>query len=1071
VAEWPALAVLVAYASLLLGIALWAERRAGRGRRVASSAPVYVLAQAIYCTTWTYYGSVGFAASSGLLFLAIYLGPTLAMVFGWSVLRRLVRIKDRHRVTGLPDMLALRYGRSPAVAALATVILVVGLVPYVGLQLKTIIASSSQVVGRDPAWAYPASGNALGPAIVAILLLFTIAFGLRRVRPSSRHPGLMAALAAESLVKLVAFLAAGAFVTYGLFDGFGDLFRRAAAAGLLSDGGTLGAGHSASTWLAHLLVSAAAILVLPRQFHVGVVESSGESQIRAAMWGLPAYLFAINVFVLPIALGGLLLGHLPTEADTFVLHVPYEAGQRALSWLVYVGGFSAGMSMVVVETTALATAVSNHIVLPLLNASARLRPLLRRQLVLRWAAAAAFLGAAFLYERTFGASYELVSIGLVSFAAVLQLAPSLLAGLYGRNVSTAGALAGLGAGFATWAYTLVLPVFARGGWLPAEILTEGPWGIQALRPQALFDIGGLDPLSHAVLWSLLLNVGALLVGSILAPPAAEERARTGRLVDALAPAARAAAPGGAVVASAREKRDQLAALFAQYHDDAAATQLADACLAKVGSAAGELGALQLAELEAEAETALAGSIGAAAAHAAIARARFLDPEEARAVSAAYAEILSGLRVSPSELQRKIDYHRERERLLAREAAVERFLAEVSAQLATSLDVDATASTVVHLPVPLLAGAAVLWMRDGGERPRVWLAHGDPERERAAEPEMAAVARSLEEVPFVARAVQSRRPVTAGGGEESAAWPAPIRALGPFPDSVTVPLVARRRTLGTLSLFLGPESGLHLPDDLGIAEELAHRCAIALENATLFTDAQEAIRARDEFLAIASHELKTPLTPLRITIQALRRAMVRGDPRMTPERRDQLFRTADRQVHRISGLIDDLLDATRIGTRRLRLEPRPTDLAEAVRAVVERHGDEITHAGCALTTRLAPNAVGEWDRSRLEQVVTNLVTNALKYAPGAAVEITVEADDRTARLVVRDAGPGIAPEDQERVFRPFERAVSYLHVSGFGLGLYIVREIVAAHAGTVRVDSAPGQGAAFVIELPRRHGAA
>jgi signal transduction histidine kinase/Na+/proline symporter len=1068
VAEWRALAVVGAYAALLLGVALWAERH-GRGRRFASSAMVYALAQAVYCTTWTFYGSVGFAASSGLLFLAIYLGPTLAAVFWWSVLRRLVRIKDRHRVTGLPDMLALRYGRSPAVAALATVILVVGLVPYVGLQLKTMISSSAQVVGRDPAWAYPAAGGSMGPPIVALLFLVTVAFGLRRVRPSARHPGLMAALAADSVVKLGAFLAAGLFVTYGLFDGFGDVFRRAAAAGVPWTGGLLGPGRSAPTWLAHLLVSAAAILVLPRQFHVGVVESSSEAQIRTSMWAFPAYLFAINLFVLPIALGGLLLGHPPGEADTFVLHLPYEAGQRALSWLVFVGGFSAGLGMVVVETTALATAVSNHLLLPLLNASARLRPLLRHQLQLRWAAAAAFLGAAFAYERTFGARYELVSIGLVSFAAVLQLAPPLLAGLYGRGVSTAGALAGLAAGFATWAYTLVLPVFARGGWLPASLLADGPWGIEILRPQALFDVGDLDPLSHAVLWSLLANVGAMLVGSILAPPEAEERARTARLVDALSPAPPAAAAGAACVASAAEKRERLEALIARYHDDAAAARLAAACVARVGAATDELGALQLAELEAEAETALAGSIGAAAAHAALARSRFLDPEEARAVSAAYAEILAGLRVSPTELQRKIDYHRERERLLAREAAVERFLAEVSAQLASSLDVDATASTVVHLPVPQLAGAALLWMRPDGDRARVWLAHGDPERERAAAPEVAAMGPTLEAVPFVARAVQSRRAVTAGGG--TAAWPAPIRALGPFPDSVTVPLVTRRRTLGTLSLFLGPESGLRLPDDLGVAEELAHRCAIALENATLFTDAQEAIRARDEFLAIASHELKTPLTPLRITIQSLKRATVRGDPRLTPERRDQLFRTADRQVHRIAGLIDDLLDATRIGTRRLRLEPRPTDLAETVRVVVERHAEELEHAGCKVALALAPSAVGEWDRGRLEQVVTNLLTNALKYAPGCAIDVTVETDDQLARLVVRDTGPGIAPEDQERVFRPFERAVSYLQVSGFGLGLYIVREIVAAHAGTVRVVSAKGEGAAFVVELPRRHGAA
>jgi signal transduction histidine kinase/Na+/proline symporter len=1066
-AEWRALVAIVLYAALLFAVAAWAERREGRGAAVASGRWVYALAQAVYCTTWTYYGSVGFAASSGLLFVTVYLGPTLVAAFWWSVLRRLVRIKETYRVTGLPDLLALRYARSPAIAAAATGVIVVGLVPYVALQLKTMIATSALVSGRDPAWAYPAAGDTLGPPLVALLLAFTILFGLRRVRPSERHPGLMAALAVESAVKLVAFLAAGAFVTYGLFDGFGDVFRRAEAA--LPRTSLLGGGHGPASWIGHLVVCGVAVLVLPRQFHVGVVESSGEGQLRTAMWAFPAYLLATNIFVLPIALGGLLLGHPLREADTFVLHLPFEAGEVWLSWLVYLGGISAGLGMVVVETTAAATAVSNHFVLPLLSRRPRLRPLLRRQLALRWAAAAVFLGAAFLFERAFGARYELATIGLVAFVAFVQLAPALLAGLYGRAASVPGALAGIGVGFALWVYTLVVPVLAEAGWLPGSLLAEGPLGIAMLRPQALFDLGDLDPITHAVLWSLLANVGALAFFSALWPAAAEERARTGRLVDVLAPLP-AAPPGpepaAVPVAQAREKRARLVALFSQYHGDGAANALADACLANVSAAGdGPLGALQLAELESQAETALGASIGAAAAHAAVAEAHLLSPEEARAVSAAYADILASLRVSPTELQRKIDYHRERERLLAREAAVERFLAEVSAQLAASLDIDATARTVVHLPVPQLASAALLWVRREGLPARAWLAHGDAEVERTAAPVLAEVAPALASAPLVARAVESRRPVT-GNGASANAWPAPLAEVARAPESVTVPLVTGRRTLGTLTLFLGPDSGLRVPADLGVAEELAHRSAIALENAALFSDAQQAIRARDEFLAIASHELKTPLTPLRITVQALKRATSRDDGRITPERREELFRAADRQIGRIASLVDDLLDATRIGTSRLRLDRRPLDLADVARAVADRHAEELAQAGSQLRLHLAPGATGEWDRGRLEQVVTNLLTNAMKYAPGSLVELRVEAEERSARLCVRDHGPGIAPEDQERIFRPFERAMSYLHVSGFGLGLYIVREIVGAHGGSVRLVSAPGKGSTFVVELPR-----
>jgi signal transduction histidine kinase/Na+/proline symporter len=1063
-AEWRALLAIAVYLGLLYALATWVERGDRRGASLARSPWVYALAQAVYCTTWTYYGSVGFAASSGLLFLTVYLGPTLVAIFWWTVLRRLVRIKETYRVTGLPDLLALRYGRSAAVAAAATAILVVGLVPYVALQLKTMITTTSLVSGVSPS-DHAAAVERVGLPLVGMLLLATVLFGLRRVRPAERHPGLMAALAVESVVKLVAFLAAGAFVTYGLFDGFTDVFDRAAAA-LPDAPPLLGPSHGAATWVGHLVVSGAAILVLPRQFHVGVVESSSERQIRTAMWAFPAYLLATNLFVLPIALGGLLLGHPLSEADTFVLHLPYGGGAGWLTGLVYLGGISAGLGMVVVETTALATAMSNHFVLPLLSRHRQLRPLLRRQLVLRWVAAASFLACAFVVERTIGAQYELAAIGLVAFAAVLQLAPALLAGLYARRASVTGALAGMSAGFAVWVYTLVLPALAGAGVLPASFVAAGPLGIDELRPHALLGIGGLDPITHTVLWSLLANVGALVLGSVIAPPAADERARASRLVDVLAPTAApppATTPAGTVLAHAEEKRSRLVSLFAQYHGDEAAVTIADACLTRVGAGpSGSLAALQLAELESEAETALGASIGAAAAHAAVAEVRLLTPEESRAVSAAYAEILASLRVSPSELQRKIDFHRERERLLAREAAAERFLAEVSAQLAASLDFEDTAHSVVHLPIPRLATGALLFTEREGRPPRAWLAHADPEVERCTAGWLADVASALRSAPPVQRALASRRATVTPGRTR---WPAPLEQLE-HDESVTAPLVTGRRVIGTLTLFLGPRSTLSLPADLPFVGELARRCAISLENAALFGDAQEAIRARDEFLAVASHELKTPLTPLRISVQALKRATARDDSRLTPERREELFRAADAQIGRLAALVDDLLDATRIGSRRLRLQRSRVDLGATVRAVVERHAPELEQAGSSLRLEVADGVVGEWDPMRVEQVVTNLLTNAMKYAPGCPIEVTVEGDDRTARLVVRDRGPGIGVEDQERIFRPFERAVSYLHVSGFGLGLYIVREVVAAHGGTVRVESARGEGCAFLVELPR-----
>ncbi len=1058
------MAVVVAYVGLLFLVAIWAERREAGGRRVASNALVYSLSLAVYCTTWTFYGSVGSAASSGLLFLGVYLGPTLGAVFWRQTLRRMMRIKDAHRVTSVADLLSVRYAKSQGVAMVATIALLVGLVPYIALQLKTMIFTVGLLTGHDPSRPDPDIGMQVGPLIVVLMVMFTIVFGLRRLSPTERHPGMMVALAAEGLVKLVAFLAAGTFVTYGLFDGFGDIFHRAAEERLMPD--LLGRG-SVATLLSHVVLSASAILFLPRQFHVAVVENSNARQIRTATWAFPSYMLAINVFVLPVALAGLLLGHPSSAADSFVLSLPHASGARWLSWLVFLGGFSAGTGMVMAEAMSLATMVSNHLLLPAIGLWRRLEGLRRHVLPSRWLAAALVIVSAFAYERAVGSQYELVSIGLTSFAAVLVLAPSILGGLYWRGASKTGALAGLTTGFATWGYTLILPVLARGGWLPQRLLTEGPFGIGALRPEALLGLGGLDRISHAVFWILFVDVGAFVVGSVLFPAPAEEEARAERLIAPMeAPAPRLAGGESRAVADVSEKRARIVQLLVQYHDQAAAARLADRCLAKVGAKAGTLSALQLAELEAEVEATLAASIGTAAAHAALKRNDIVTPSEARAISRAYGRILTALKVPPAELRRKIDYHRERERLLAHEASAQRFLADVSVHLAGSLDIDTTGRAVVHLAVPRLVDAALLWVapRSEQEKARVWFAAKDTERESRVRPALEAALPAIPVHACIARALESGRAVV-NASETAGAWAPMLHEAAAFSGDATFPLVAGGKTLGTLTLFLSDTSRFQVPEDVALAEELAHRSAIALVNATLFHSAEDAVRARDEFLAVASHELKTPLTPLWVSIQTLLRLAARGQLAKLPEERlDRALRGADGQIRRLVGLVDDLLDISRITTRRLKLKLEPMPLVTVVRDVVARHRNELAQAGCTVAITAEGDANGRWDRLRIEQVFTNLLTNAMKYAPGT-IEISVASEGGTARIVVHDHGPGIAPQDQERIFLPFERAVSYLNASGFGLGLFIVRQIVDAHGGAVRLDSAPERGSTFVIELP------
>ena len=1056
------LAIVTAYVGALVAAAAWGERQEARGRRIVSNRLVYSLSISVYATSWTFYGSIGFAARNGLLFLTVYLGPTLCAIAWWWVLRGLVRLKEHQRIAGLADLLSLRYGRSQQVALLVTGVAVVGLVPYLALQLKTMVATLAIVAGDTSS--YPEADSRVGPPLVVLMLAFTIAFGLRRLRPTERHPGLVFALAIECVVKLVAFIAAGVFVTWGLFHGPGDIFRRAAISG--SPAPDLLGGHGVLTWLSHLLLSGVAVMLLPRQFHVEVVECADEDHVRTASWVFPLYLLAINLFVLPVALAGLLLGHPTSAADTFLLRLPLDAGRPLLSWLVFLGGFSAGIGMVVVETTALATMFSNHVVMPAAERFAALGGLRRRILAVRWVAAAILLLAASGYERLFGQEYPLSSIGFISFAAVLQLAPPLLGGLW-DGASRTGALAGLGAGLLAWFYTLVVPVIAHSGWLPASLLTEGPFGLQALRPEGLFDLH-LDPVSNAVLWSLLANGAAFLGGSLLFPPRPEEIGLAGWPQGALAPPDVPATAGAPPLVRAAEKRDRAAALLARYHGAEDGRRLADACLAKVTSEpAGMLSALQLAELQAEVEMALAAAIGTPGARAAVQRDPLVTAQESRDVSAAYAEILASLNVSPAELQRKIDYYRERERLLARDVAHQRFLSGVSGLLAASLDLEATARTAVRLPVPILADAALLWVGPAhGQPPRAWFAHVDATVETAGATAADQLAGSLATAERVVWAVTRRRPFIVHPPVPPA-WPPALAAHLPTGGEVTIPLVGASAVLGTLSLFVEPGTTLRPADDLGIAEELSRRLALAIENARLYQQAEVAIRARDEFLAVASHELKTPLTPLRLKIQMLQRLLAHGDLGRVPrDKLEQLFGGAEGQVVRLVGLVDDLLDVTRLTTNRLKLHPELIDLSAVARDVLERHAAEALQAGCQVLLATAKPALGSWDRLRMEQVLTNLLTNAFKYAPGTEVRISVDADDLRARLVVHDEGPGIAPLDQERIFRAFERAVRLMEVSGFGLGLFIVRQIVEAHGGTVRLDSQVGRGSTFRIDLPR-----
>ncbi len=528
------------YLALLFGVAYAAERRSAARKSLVSNPYVYALSMAVYCTAWTYYGSVGRAATHGLEFVSIYLGPTLLAPLWWLVLRKIIRVCRQQRLTSIADFISARYGKSAALGALVTGVCVLGIVPYIALQIKAIAASFVTITGSGAGESGPAATTAL--YTTGALAVFTILFGVRSVEATERHEGIVLAVAVESVLKLVAFLALGLFVTFGLFKGFGDVFDQAAAVPALRQLFTLrGSGTSSAEWFTLLLLSMSAVLLLPRQFQVAVVENVDENHLRKAMWLFPLYLIIINIFVLPIAFGGVLrLGVRPIDADTFVLALPLAAGHSGLALFTYLGGVSAASSMIIVETIALSVMMSNHLLMPLLVRVPAARPALQTRwfaylgrvaLESRRLAVVLVLLLAYGYYLIVGQQLPLVNTGLVSFAAVAQFVPAVLGGLYWKGGTRRGATVGLLAGFGIWFFTLVLPSFIGPGRLPDSILTHGLGGWAGLRPLALFGLDGLDYLSHGLFWSWFFNIGCYVGISLAVPPTALELRQADVFVD------------------------------------------------------------------------------------------------------------------------------------------------------------------------------------------------------------------------------------------------------------------------------------------------------------------------------------------------------------------------------------------------------------------------------------------------------------------------------------------------------------------------------------------------------------
>ncbi|MES2684160.1 MAG: hybrid sensor histidine kinase/response regulator [Pseudomonadota bacterium] len=1020
---WALFLISAGYVALLFGIAHHGDRARAKdlqaGRKPPSRAWVYSLALGVYCTSWTFYGAVGRAAGSGWDFLPIYLGPLLVFMFGAPLLARIIAVSKRHNITSIADFIGARYGRHQRLAMLATLVAVIGVVPYIALQLKAVAFGfevlASPIGITDAAGTHRFADSAL---VIAILLAgFAILFGTRQVLASESHHGIVLAIAFESLIKLAAFLAVGLYACYSVFNGIGDAYAQALKLPQLTEP-LSSASWQAGFWTQTLL-AAIAIVCLPRQFHVTVVESTSPRDLKRARWVFPLYIVLISLFVVPIAAAGLL--HLPagTPADTFVLALPLAQGHGWLSLAAYLGGFSAATSMVIVETIALSTMLSNEVLMPLLLRSQRLglpargdlSGLLKR---IRRVAIVAIIAVAWLYYRLFTGPGTLSAIGLLSFVAVAQFAPAVLGGMAWRGGSYHGAIWGLASGFAVWGYTLLLPALFGSSEAGRDWLAQGLFGIEALRPYALFGSTGLDPLTHGALWSLATNTLAYGAVSWLAQPRLAERLQAVQFLglDAL-PASALPSPAAVMPATAGD----LLALLERFLGPARAqVQVRDfnALRGKPAPTGHERADRELLRFT---EHMLAGALGASSARLLLSstlRGRDMQPED---VIRLLDETSHAIVFSQERLRATLEH------LSQGVSVIDKDLRLV-AWNRRYLELFSYPPDLIHIGQPIET-----LFRFNAQRGL--LGAGDVET---------LVARRMEHVQRGTPHVHERQ-MPDGSVIEIRGTPTPG---GGFVTSYS-----------DVTAYTRAQAALKTANDT-LERRVAERTA-ALDIAS--RSAERANDAKTRFLAAASHDLVQPLHAARLFLAS-------ADPRTVPAETSVLLSRIGDSLAAAEQLLSGLLDISKLDAGALPVH-RETFVADTVLLPLAREFEALA-ASRGLSFRYRPtHALLHSDPALLRRVLQNFLGNAVRYTSSGGVLLGVRRAGQALRIEVWDTGPGIAREQQRTIFEEFRRLHPHDAAGerGLGLGLAISERIAKLLDHAISLHSVPGRGSVFAVTVP------
>ncbi len=1023
ISVWLLVVISIAYISLLFAIAWAGDRYPGLYRNKIARPHIYALSLAVYFTSWTFYGAVGRATQEGLGFLPIYLGPLLVFLFGTPLLRRIIYISKRSNSTSIADFIASRYGKSQSLAALIAIFALVGSVPYIALQLKAISLGFTVLSGNTASGAvHHAAWSDSAWYITVVLAVFTILFGTRHLESTEHHRGMIQAVAFESIIKLVAFVAVGLFVGYGLYGGFGDLLANVSSADLV--GQLTWDGVEAPAFITQTIVAMLAVLCLPRQFHVMVVENVDYRDFNTARWAMPAYLIIASAFVLPIAAAGLL--HADTSGvnpDMLILSLPIVADQKWLAILAFLGGGSAAAAMVIVCSVAIATMVSNEIVMPGLlkffrprmNRHANLSNLL---LGIRRITIFVVLLTSYGFYRLAGADYSLTAFGLLSFAAAAQFGPALIGGILWRRGNYTGAIWGLGLGFTMWCYTLLIPALASTGWLSETLIDQGLWGLSWTRPTALLGLD-LDMMSHGIVWSLGINSLTYVVLSLLT----RQRVR---------------------------EKIQIASFFHEPHPRAETSQQQ-----------AWQGEVLTADLQALAE-------------------RFMGEDRAEALFTNY-ERRNAMRLSPqkpasSHLMRYIE--RQLASVIGASTArvvLESTLTGRDMQLEDVVSIVDEASQAMTFSRELLQSAIenislgvsvvnhrqqlVVWNRRYLELfsyPKGYVRVGRPVQDLMRYNLTSAnlPARRIDEI------INDRCNAMKQGAPMSYERHRPdgtvLKVEGsPIPGGGFVTtfhdITAMRRTEQALK-----ETNIYL--EQRVKERTQELQVINEQMLKAKSVAEQANQSKTRFLASASHDLLQPLNAARLFASALQGKVTTAANRELADHLDSSLGAAEE-------IISTLLDISKLDAGALEPDISTFPINDLLRHLAAEFGAIAIDQNLSL--KVVPSSA--WVRSDaklLRRVVQNFLSNAIRYtSDGGRILLGCRRLKGYLKIEVVDTGSGIPDDQLAHIFEEFRRLQQGRDKKGLGLGLAIVDRISGMLGHPVNVHSRLGRGSRFTITVP------